>query len=126
MATAAGRRQRICSRFKGFFLQLDYGLSGASLMGRPASFSLLTHVSEREAAAAERAPEGSQIADRQTCRPGGRVVVAVDAAMVRASARGGKRPSRHGLSGTVADAPCAIAAKAPNRPPARHRGRPAR
>src|SRR5438105_14660303 len=82
---------------------------------RTASLLRCAAASECPARAAERAPEGSQIADRQPGRPGGGVIVAVDAAMVRAAASGGKRLPCHGLSGMVAIAPGGIAAKAPNR-----------
>ena len=43
-------------------------------------------ISHRPAGAAERAPEALEIGDRQPARPGGRMVVAVDAAWVGAAA----------------------------------------
>src|SRR6266404_4748571 len=48
------------------------------------------------------------------------MVVAVDAAMVGATAGGGKRPPCHGLSGGAGVAPGGIAAEATNRRPVRH------
>src|SRR5689334_18306406 len=70
--------------------------------------------------AAERAPKGPQIADRQTCRSGGRMIVAMDAAMVYAAAGRGKRLPHRSLSGNVAVAPSGVAAEAPNRRPVGH------
>src|SRR5262249_27020134 len=68
-------------------------------------------------------PKKSQIADWQPGRPGGDVIVAVDAAMVRATAGGSERPSYHGLSGATGVAPGGVAAEAPNRRPVGHGGR---
>src|SRR6266404_7707071 len=87
---------------------------------RTASLLQCAATSECPTRAAERTPEGSQIADRQSGRPGGGVIVAVDAAMVRAAAGGGKRPPRHGLSGAAGFAPGGIAAEATNRRPIGH------
>src|SRR5271170_4327348 len=75
---------------------------------------------ECEAAAPKRAPEGPQIADRQPVRPRGGMIVSMDAAMVRATAGGGKRPPGRCLSRTGAVAPGGIPAKPPNRRPVGH------
>src|SRR6516165_2963867 len=101
-------------------------MAGSSSMAstrRTASLLQCAATLERPARAAERAPERSQIADRQPRRRSGRVIVAVDTAVVRAAARRGKRPPYHGLSGAGGLAPGSVAAKAPNRRPVRHRWR---
>src|SRR3981189_2406695 len=79
--------------------------------------------SHRPAGAAERAPERFQIADRELARPGARVIMAMDAASIRAAATHCELATSLALPGTALVTPSRVTAEAAYGRPIRHRGR---
>src|SRR5271167_1855161 len=80
-------------------------------------------VSYRPASAAKRPPERLQIGNRQLCRPGDCVIVAMNAAGVRAATGHSQLAIECRLAGTIRVAPGAIASEGADRRPIRHRWR---
>src|SRR6266404_849796 len=77
----------------------------------------------RPARAAEHAPEGFQIRDRQLARPGAGMVVAVDVACMRAITAHRELAMKRGLCRALGVRPRRIPAEGAHRRPVRHRWR---
>src|SRR5262245_65812039 len=90
-------------------------------MGAP--WSLLRPSLNRPARAAEHAPEGLQIGDRQFARPCAGMVVAVNVACMRAIAAHSERAANRRLCRALGIRPCRIPAEGAHRRPVRHRWR---
>src|SRR5262249_30703441 len=77
----------------------------------------------RPTRAAEHAPEGFQIGDRQFARPCAAMVVAVNVACMRAIAAHSERAAKRGLCRARGVRPCRITAESAHRRPVRHHWR---
>src|SRR5689334_20888104 len=87
------------------------------------TLSLVRPSLNRPTRAAEHAPEGFQIGDRQLARPGTGMVVAVDVACVRAITTHSELAAKRRLRRALGVGPCRIPAEGTHRRPVRHRWR---